>query len=789
MPKRTRGGGLTAGSSGPIWAVIRRSRRAVAIVFATALVAAAGWSVHHGLVWQARLPGAKPARNVLLVSIDTLRADHVGCYGYRDALTPRLDGLAASGLRFERATTTVPLTLPAHSSLMTGAFPEWHGVRDNGGFYLGNDQATLATLLRDRGFRTGGFVGSFVLDRRWGIGQGFDRYFDEFDLDKFADAASMDMIERPGSAVVDKALEWLRADANRPFFAWVHLYDPHAPYVPKPPFRGRFPATAVGAYDAEIAYADAQVGRLLDQLAEDGRLDDTVVVVVGDHGEMLGEHGELTHGFFIYEAVTHIPLIIAGPSIPNRVIADQVRIVDVMPTILTLVGISVPKSVQGVNLLPIVRGQHFDLIAHSESWYPRYHYGWSELRAISDGRFKFIQAPRPEIYDLQTDPHEQRDGAAQSAARIASFSTALERFESRVTRAGAQRAPRSIDADTEERLSALGYVSGGSTREGPGDRPRGDPKDKIGIYQQLKEAGSASVEGRPEDAIAIVQDALREDPDTVEAYMLLGNFLEKAKRPAEAIVAYRRALALDDQHQNALFSLAAAYKKEGRLDEALAGFERARALDPRNGKVLWHLADIYLRKKEPAKAEAVVEDALSRGVDQDWFLLKMGESQIEARRFNDAERSLRSAAAKRPDLASVYFDLGLVYEATGDVDRAIDAYDTELRHHDTAYRAAFNLAKLLQKKGRGTEAVSYFRKVAELQPTFGTGQLYFAKALLDIGDLPGAERWARAGLAHSPDPEFAPLGYYVLADVFEQQGRSRDARHAILAAQAAANRR
>jgi tetratricopeptide (TPR) repeat protein len=263
--------------------------------------------------------------------------------------------------------------------------------------------------------------------------------------------------------------------------------------------------------------------------------------------------------------------------------------------------------------------------------------------------------------------------------------------------------------------------------------------------------------------------------------MLLGNYLEKVKRPEQAIAAYRAALALDNEHQNALFSLAALYKKQGQLDEALAGFERARALDPRNGKVLWQLADIYLTKGLPSKAEAVVKDALARGVDEDWFLLKRAESQIEAKRFDEAERTLQAVLAKRHDAANAHFDLGLVYEEEGNIDRAIAAYETEVKQHDSAYRAAFNLAKLLQKKGRQAEALGYFRKVVALQPKFGTGQLFLAKALFDAGDLSGAEKWARSGLTNHPEPRMAPLGHYVLADVFEREGRAAEAAREVAA--------
>ena len=293
---------------------------------------------------------------MLLVSIDTLRADRLGSYGYAAAETPRLDALAARGLRFAQATTVIPLTLPAHSSLMTGTFPAHHGVRDNGGFYLAEEQVTLAEVLSERGYRTGGFIAAFVLDGRWGIGQGFGRYFDDFDLDGYEQAAGMDAIQRPGSTVVDQALEWLDADRDQKFFAWVHLYDPHTPYEAPEPYRVRFPRTASGAYDAEIAVADTQLGRLLDKLQVDGRLDETLVVVLSDHGEMLGEHGEHTHGFFIYDAAVHIPLIIAGPGVPARVVPNQVRIVDVMPTVLDLLGEPAPPAVQGVSLRPLAEG-------------------------------------------------------------------------------------------------------------------------------------------------------------------------------------------------------------------------------------------------------------------------------------------------------------------------------------------------------------------------------------------------------------------------------------------------
>jgi arylsulfatase A-like enzyme/cytochrome c-type biogenesis protein CcmH/NrfG len=728
------------------------------------------------------IPSPQP-QNLLLISIDTLRADHLGCYGYAEAQTPRLDALAKTGLRFAQATTVVPLTLPAHSSLMTGTFPAWNGVRDNGSFYLSEDQITLATVLSTKGFRTGGFVGAFVLDRRWGIAQGFSRYFDDFDLQRFEQATSMDFIRRPGSDVVDHAIEWLEEDTRRPFFAWVHLYDPHAPYDPQEPFRSRFPATAIGAYDAAISSSDAQVGRLLDALEKNNRRGNTLIIVVGDHGEMLGEHGEQTHGFFVYDAAVHIPLILSGPQVPTGVIPEQVRIVDVMPTALQLLGQPIPGPVQGVSLLPLARGEHLALLGHSESWYPRYHFGWSELVSVQDGRHKYIEAPRPELYDLAQDPREERNLANQQAQERNTLTRMLQEFDRRTARAAAAQAPQPMDLETQERLSALGYFGGRVGSGGHEARLRGDPKDKVELYNLLKRAAEESSEGKNEDAIAKVKEALARDPEMVEGYMVLGNLYRKEKRPTEAVAAYREALTRDPDNQNSLFSLAVTLKDMGRLAEASKSLERAQTLDPRNGNVLLQLAEVRTGQLDFSGAEAVLRQALALKVDEPRCLLQLGVTLIEEKRYQEAEGVLRRALDLKPDLETARFNLGLVDEGKGEIERAIGEYQTELRIHDRAFRACFNLAKLLEKEGRHEEALARFRRTVELQPTFGTGYLFLAKALLDSGDLVGAEHSARTGLASHPDAEMAPLGHYVLSDLYAREGRSADSQRELAAAQ------
>jgi arylsulfatase A-like enzyme/Flp pilus assembly protein TadD len=726
-------------------------------------------------VGPAWLGGGGP-RNLLVVTLDTLRADHVGSYGYAAARTPRFDGLAARGLRFARAATVLPLTLPAHSSLFTGTFPARHGVLDNGGYYLGEEHETLAEVLKPRGFRTAGFISAFVLDSRWGIEQGFERYFDDFDLSRFEKQAGMDAIQRPGRETVDEALRWLAAERERPFFLWVHLYDAHTPYAAPREYAAQFPRTLAGAYDAEIAAADAQLGRLLDALEADGRLGRTVVAVLGDHGELLGEHGELTHGVFRYDAAVRIPLVGAAPSLAPRVVKDQVRIVDVMPTLLELLGLPAPPAVQGTSLLPLARGERLNLMALSESWFPRFHYGWSELQAIQDERFKLIRAPRRELYDLERDPLETADLAASDPRRVETLERALEELIDASGGGGTPKVPEAVDSETAERLEALGYIGGSVSARHLEDRPRGDPKDKIQLYNLLKQASTASAEGRFDEAIAGATKALAEDPEILEGHMLLGNFLQKAERPADAIAAYKRALALDPEHQETIFRLALAYKDQGRLDDARTGFARARARAPRNGRVLWQLADIEMRARRLDKAEAILKDALAREVERERFLLKLGECYLDQKRLDEAEKAFLEAMAKRPTLETAHFNLGLLYEERGQPEQAIAAYEKELAAHDKAYRAAFNLARLLQKAGRPREARERFLQVAALAPDFAIGRLYLAKVLLDTGDLAGAEREAKAGLSFSPDASMAPLGHYVLADVYSRQGRVAEAR-------------
>ena len=420
-------------------------------------------------------PAAGPPRdaNLLLITLDTTRADHLSCYSsaiapadrrFAGAKTPHLDALAAHGVRFAQATVQVPLTLPSHASLMTGEYPTRHGLRDMTGFFLDRSHPTIASITQAAGFMTGAIVGSRVLARQFGLSHGFTTYDDE--MGKGRDNPTLELkafAERRADVVTDHAFAWLKQNGNKRFFLWVHYYDPHYPYDPPEPYKHEY---AKDLYSGEIAYMDEQVGRLLDALGSMGLESRTLVAAIGDHGESLGEHGELTHGIFLYDSTLHVPFIMAGPDVPQgKVIDDQVRSIDVMPTLLELLKLTPGPQVQGVSLWPLIRqGTRVRSdYSYSETLLPRTTMGWSELRAMRTDEWKLIVAPRPELYNLQRDPGETNN-------ILASYPADADRLQKQIWEVAGQGAKDEkvattpLDPQTRQELESLGYVSAGTPR-------------------------------------------------------------------------------------------------------------------------------------------------------------------------------------------------------------------------------------------------------------------------------------------------------------------------------------
>src|SRR6266571_8313472 len=369
---------------------------------------------------------SKPALNVVIITIDTLRADHLGCYGYGQIRTPNIDALASESARFEHSYTPVPVTLPAHTVIFTGTYPAFSGIHDFSGNKLNPKQATLASVLQRQGYTTGAVIGSAVLDSRFGLNQGFDFYYDHFDFNRLQES-NLDAMERPGNVVTDVALDWLGKNAQAKFFLWMHLYDPHYPYRPPAPYSEQYKDRL---YDGEIAFADAQVGRLLQFLKEKNLYRNTLIMLVGDHGESLGEHGEKTHGFFIYNATLHVPLIVHMPvshgptprsGASEKVtepVAEPINLADLMPTVLEIVKLDLPSGVQGRSLVPLLaaKGKMESASLYAETFLPRLHFNWSELRGVETENYHFIDAPKPELYDLAKDPGETQNLYADKQA-------------------------------------------------------------------------------------------------------------------------------------------------------------------------------------------------------------------------------------------------------------------------------------------------------------------------------------------------------------------------------------
>jgi arylsulfatase A-like enzyme/Tfp pilus assembly protein PilF len=746
-----------------------------------AVVAAALWFVPR-YVPEERLP-----LNVILVTADTLRADRLPVYGYTKVETPNLDRMAASGVVFEQATSVVPLTLPAHSSMFTGTFPMHHGVRDNGGYYLGQDQVTLAETLKENGYKTGGFVAAFVLDSRWGLNQGFDTYWDDFDLNKFENVG-LDTVQRRGGEVLEEAVRWLDGVKNDRFFAWLHFYDVHTPYEPPEPFSSRYRGYIGARYDGEIAYLDSLMGELFGWIEKNGLEEDTLVIFIGDHGESLGQHEETTHGFFIYDASMHVPFLLKAPYRqirPGRRIPAQVRSVDLMPTVLDLVGIAPPATIQGTSLTPLLENESNDLglLAYSESFYPRHHYGWSELKSVRNGALQYIDAPRPELFDVRADPHQTKNLAPQRAATVRELKTALDEMVARYGVEGIdEKGPESLDPEAQAQLAALGYLGGASKIKIDPGRPLPDPKDKIGLFNLIKEAGADSSEDKIDEAMAKIEKVLAEDPDILEAYYIRGNLFTKKKELEKALAAYQDALARDPEYKSALFGLATTYQELGRTADAEVGFRRILELDARDNRAYYMLAKIHVDRSDFEGALGLLMQAVDIGSERAPLHNLMAECYIGMKRYEEAEKEIAKALEMNDELPTAYFNLALIHEEKGEVAAAIQAYEKELEISPKDFRSHFNVAKLYAKAGNAPKTKEHFEKAIETNDKFAIGHLYLAKFYLDSGELDKARELALKGLELKPEASMAPLGHFILADVYNRLGRFGDAERELQAA-------
>jgi arylsulfatase A-like enzyme/Flp pilus assembly protein TadD len=626
--------------------------------------------------------GALQGSNVLLVTIDTLRADRVGAYGSTAGLTPTLDRLAREGLRFDHAYAHVPLTLPSHASLLSALYPAQHGVHDNGAFSLG-DVPTLASVLQSARYRTAAFVGAFVLDARFGLNRGFDTYDDRL----AGSSADLEVVQRTAEQVLEPAARWiageqpsaLSPDTSRPgsperrppWFAWVHLYDPHEPYDPPAPYRSRY---ATDPYAGEVAYTDASLGSFLDRLSAAGHLSNTLVVVAADHGESLGDHGERTHGLFAYDATLRVPLVMwAPPRLHSAVATFPARLVDVAPTIVDLVGAAPFAKADGRTLRPFVAGEQpfDDSGSYFEALNANLTRGWAPLRGIVSGGIKLIDLPMPELYDLAADPGELRNLYAQQRDRARPLEASLDR----ITAAAAASAARpAVDPDAEARLRALGYVVSSAPKPSHAYTAADDPKRLVHLNTALDDAAAMWARGDAASAIAALQSAIKERPDFTIAYDRLAFMLRASGHAADAVALLDRAAREGHADRALLRSLGSSLRDAGDLRRSAAVLDELVRTDPSDLQAADALGQTYARLGKAADAEALFKRVLDRSPNASTTWNNLGSLYLIQQRLADAIAALGRAVEINPTLATAHNGLGVAFARAGQNERAVEEW-------------------------------------------------------------------------------------------------------------------
>jgi arylsulfatase A-like enzyme/Tfp pilus assembly protein PilF len=653
---------------------------------------------------------AAPAKNVVLITIDTVRADHLGSYGYKEAETPWLDRLAKEGVRFTQASAPVPLTLPSHSSLLSGLLPPHHGLRNNGAGSFPGEKETLATVLSGQGFRTGAFVGAFVLDRRFGLSRGFETYDDE--IERAPGETVVLEAERPGREVMDRALAWLGKDDKRPFFLWVHLYDAHAPYEPPSPQRERHPGRP---YDGEIAAVDEQVGRLLQELDRRGLSGSTAVAIAGDHGEALGEHGELTHGLLLYEPTLHVPLLVRAPGLPaGKVLETPVSLVDLGPTLAGLAGKTFPAAaaIDGRDLSAALREGKEPTPAdiYAETQYPAV-FGWSPLSALRRRDLKYISSSQPELYDLGRDAKEASNLVATAEARtIQGFSGRLAEIES-----GAVETPRMpADAETRSRLASLGYVGGSTPKPATTTADtRPSPLGKVDLFQRFEKAFNQLASKQPGEARAALSELetlVAADPRNPVFRGKLAQAWKEQGRMDKAVPLYRQAAEDAPDDPEAWYNLATALQTAGRMDEARETLQKAMHLDPARPEAHNTLGIVQLASGKPDAAEQEFELAVHLDPRNAQALNNLGNVLKGQGRLGEAEDAYRRAVGAAPRYAEAWNGLGTLEVERDRPSAALSYFEQALRLAPRYHEVRLNRAIAYDLAGQPDAAAAAYRE-------------------------------------------------------------------------------
>ncbi len=658
----------------------------------------------------------RPNPNVLLVSVDTLRADHLGTYGAR-VKTPVIDRLAEEGVVFEKTIASVPVTLPSHTSLFTGSYPIAHGVRDNGSFRLADEHETIAETFKKAGYETAAFIGSFALDSRFGLDQGFDLYDDYYgDTSSYSDFG---ISERPADEVLEPALEWMMERTEKPWFAFIHLWDPHHPYLPPSPFKESHPEDL---YAGEIAYVDDALGRFLNELEKLNQLDNTLIVLTADHGEGLGDHGEKTHGMFAYESTLHVPLILHWNGVlpGGRRIPARVRLIDATPTVIELAGRDPLPSYQGDSLVPLIldpsgeegRQTYFEAMAFNLNR------NWAPLTGLYDGNDKYVDLPIPELYDLAHDPGELRNRADEDVETIEGMREILEGvIASNSTEESREIKTSAVDSETAARLQALGYVVD------PG-QPRGsqefteddDPKRLVHLSDKLDEGVAYHAAGRSEEAKRLFREIIAERPSFSNAHANLAHVLQETGQLGEAIQVLENALEKGYQTRTMMGRLGLYLQESGDIEKSVQVLESVIETDPTYAEAYNYLSTSYAQLGRMQDAVQTVRKLLDLDPSYASGYSNLGSIFLGANRVEDAETNFRRALDLDPRLAKGWNGLGVVYARTGRQQEAIDAWKRTVELDPRQYDTIYNLGTMLTQLNRFDQAIPYLEQFVRTAP-------------------------------------------------------------------------
>ncbi len=682
-----------------------------------------------------RLPPGAP---IVLISIDTLRSDHLPAYGYQGVATPAIDALRRDSILFERAYAHVPLTLPSHASILTGLLPYEHGVRDNMGYKL--DAANvpyLPTLLKRRGYATGAAVSSYVLRGATGLDRDFDFYEDGVE---FRSRAGLGGIQRSGAETLQLALDWARPLAGKPFFLFVHFYEPHTPYTPPAPWAERY---AASPYDGEIAASDELVGKLVAELERLGAYDRALIVLLSDHGEGLGDHGEDEHGVLLYRESLQVPLLVKLPDgrLGNRTVREPAQLADVFTTVTSLTGIE-PERTSGLSLLRLLDRQPPERRIYSETLYPRFHFGWSDLASLIDRRWHYIEGPAPELYDLAASPAERDDLRERERRAATELRAALQGIERSV------ESPAAEDEETRRQLAALGYL--GTAAAAPSG-PLPDPKGQVHVLRDLKAAYAAFTARNYPAAAAAFRRVVDANPRALDAWEQLGISLQELGEPEAALAAFQEAMKLTGGGIGPALSTAGALLELKRYDEAEAHARLALEEEPAAAHGV--LARAALERRDFARAEREARAALGAATDTRLgprvllaeVLHRAGRDDEALRLLEEAAREYTARKTADPELVrGLFFLHGEILANRGDAAGAERSFRQEIRRFPYDSRSYTHLALLLALGGRGAEVGPLLRQMVEARPVAAS----YAAAVETLRVLED-ERSAAALLRHA----------------------------------------